>query len=69
MIRVRWRARLVAGLSGARDTVPEVHLGNLEEREPFTTMDGSTIREIAGPTTLPSRHQSLAEATVPPAAQ
>jgi mannose-6-phosphate isomerase-like protein (cupin superfamily) len=29
-------------------------------------LDGSTIREIAGRTTLPSRNQSLAEATVPP---
>jgi len=45
--------------------VPGVHLGNLEDRRPFTTMDGSTIREIAGVRTLPSRHQSLAEATVP----
>jgi mannose-6-phosphate isomerase-like protein (cupin superfamily) len=43
-----------------------VHLGNLDEREPFTTLDGSTIREIAGLTTLPSRNQSLAEAVVPP---
>jgi len=42
-----------------------VHLGNLDDREPFTTLDGSTIREIAGLKTLPSRHQSLAEATVP----
>jgi mannose-6-phosphate isomerase-like protein (cupin superfamily) len=42
-----------------------MHLGNLDERAPFTTLDGSTIREIAGRTTLPSQHQSLAEATVP----
>src|SRR4051794_28730170 len=42
-----------------------VHVGNLGEREPFTTLDGSIIREIAGRVTLPSRHQSLAEATVP----
>jgi mannose-6-phosphate isomerase-like protein (cupin superfamily) len=40
-------------------------VGNLDEREPFTTADGSTIRELAGRLTLPSRHQSLAEATVP----
>jgi mannose-6-phosphate isomerase-like protein (cupin superfamily) len=40
-------------------------VGNLDEREPFTTLDGSTIREIAGRVTLPSQHQSLAEATVP----
>jgi mannose-6-phosphate isomerase-like protein (cupin superfamily) len=42
-----------------------MHVGNLSEREPFTTLDGSTIREVAGPRTLPSEHQSLAEATVP----
>jgi len=40
-------------------------VGNLDERQAFTTLDGSTIREIAGRQTLPSRHQSLAEATVP----
>src|SRR4051794_1390578 len=42
-----------------------MHVGNLEDREPFVTLDGSTIREIAGRVTLPSAHQSLAEATVP----
>ncbi len=38
----------------------------LEDREPFITADGSSIRELAG---IPSRNavnQSLAEATVPP---
>ena len=43
-------------------------VGNLDEREPFTTLDGSTIREIAGPAWTPARNQSLAEATVPPGA-
>lgn len=42
-----------------------MHVGRLDEARPFTTLDGSTIREVAGPTSLPSRHQSLAEATVP----
>jgi mannose-6-phosphate isomerase-like protein (cupin superfamily) len=42
-----------------------MHLANLNEREPFVTLDGSVIREIAGRVSLPSRHQSLAEATVP----
>jgi mannose-6-phosphate isomerase-like protein (cupin superfamily) len=42
-----------------------VDLANLDASEPFTTLDGSTIREVAGRRTLPSRHQSLAEATVP----
>jgi mannose-6-phosphate isomerase-like protein (cupin superfamily) len=41
-------------------------LGNLADAEPFTTKDGSTIREVAGPASLPSRNQSLAEATVDP---
>jgi mannose-6-phosphate isomerase-like protein (cupin superfamily) len=47
-------------------TVQPMDVGNLDEREPFITLDGSTIREIAGRVALRSRHQSLAEATVPP---
>jgi len=35
------------------------------EIEPFTTLDGSQIREWAGPVSAPARNQSLAEATVP----
>ena len=42
-----------------------MHLSKLEELEPFTTLDGSTIREIVGPAWTPARNQSLAEATVP----
>jgi mannose-6-phosphate isomerase-like protein (cupin superfamily) len=42
-----------------------MHLSKLDDLEPFTTLDGSTIREIAGPSWTPARHQSLAEATVP----
>jgi len=42
-----------------------MHLSRLEDLEPFTTLDGSTIREIAGPAWTPARNQSLAEATVP----
>jgi mannose-6-phosphate isomerase-like protein (cupin superfamily) len=42
-----------------------MHLSRLDELEPFTTLDGSTIREIAGPAWTPARNQSLAEATVP----
>jgi len=33
--------------------------------EPFTTLDGSQIREWAGRVSLPARNQSLAEATIP----
>ncbi len=36
----------------------------LEELEPFTTLDGSSIRELAA-----AANQSLAEATVPPGGQ
>ena len=38
----------------------------LEDLEPFTTKDGSTIRELVGPGWTEARNQSLAEATVPP---
>ncbi len=39
---------------------------NLAASVPFVTKDGSTIREVAGPVSLPTANQSLAEATVPP---
>jgi mannose-6-phosphate isomerase-like protein (cupin superfamily) len=42
-----------------------VQIARRDECEPFTTMDGSTIRELAGPAWTPARNQSLAEATVP----
>ena len=38
----------------------------LEQREPFVTADGSTIRELAGLPSGNAAQQSLAEATVPP---
>lgn len=41
-------------------------VGRLDEASPFTTLDGSEIREVAGPVSLPTAHQSLAEATVLP---
>ncbi|HIE09412.1 MAG TPA: cupin domain-containing protein [Armatimonadetes bacterium] len=37
-----------------------------DECEPFTTLDGSTIREIASPRNSSLKNTSLAEATVPP---
>jgi len=40
----------------------------LEQREPFVTLDGSEIRELAGVPTGNSANQSLAQATVPPGA-
>ncbi len=42
---------------------------NLEALEAFVTLDGSTIRELAGPSWTPARSQSLAEATVPPGSE
>jgi mannose-6-phosphate isomerase-like protein (cupin superfamily) len=39
---------------------------NLAQLESFTTKDGSSIRELAGPSWTAARNQSLAEATVPP---
>jgi mannose-6-phosphate isomerase-like protein (cupin superfamily) len=39
---------------------------SLGRSRPFTTKDGSEIRELAGLPTGNSVHQSLAEATVPP---
>jgi mannose-6-phosphate isomerase-like protein (cupin superfamily) len=42
-----------------------MHLSTLDDLRPFTTLDGSTIREIVGPAWTPARNQSLAEATVP----
>ena len=38
------------------------------EAEPFTTADGSTIREFLGLPTAPVRNQSLAEAELAPGA-
>jgi mannose-6-phosphate isomerase-like protein (cupin superfamily) len=43
-------------------------LSKLDDLQPFVTLDGSSIREIAGPAWTPARNQSLAEATVPPGA-
>lgn len=42
---------------------------NIDSAEPFVTKDGSSIREAAGPVSLPTRNQSLAEATVAPGAE
>jgi mannose-6-phosphate isomerase-like protein (cupin superfamily) len=45
-----------------------VLVGRLDEARPFTTLDGSEIREVVGRVSLPAQNQSLAEATVPPGA-
>jgi mannose-6-phosphate isomerase-like protein (cupin superfamily) len=43
----------------------DLHLGRLDAARPFTTKDGSTIREVAGRVSLATENQSLAQATVP----
>jgi mannose-6-phosphate isomerase-like protein (cupin superfamily) len=42
-----------------------MHVSHIDDAAPFTSVDGSTIRELAGIASLPSRQQSLAEAAVP----
>jgi mannose-6-phosphate isomerase-like protein (cupin superfamily) len=42
-----------------------VRVTTLGEVEPFITLDGSEIREVAGPASGSAVNQSLAEATVP----
>jgi mannose-6-phosphate isomerase-like protein (cupin superfamily) len=46
-----------------------MQISHLDELTRFTTLDGSGIREIAGPSWTAARNQSLAEATVPPGGQ
>ncbi len=48
-----------------RATVHAMHLAHIDAAERFESVDGSTIRELAGIVSLPSRQQSLAEASVP----
>ena len=43
-----------------------MQIAKLDALEQFTTLDGSGIRELAGPAWTAARNQSLAEATVPP---
>ena len=43
-----------------------MHLSRLDDLASFTTLDGSIIREIAGPSWTPARNQSLAEASLEP---
>jgi mannose-6-phosphate isomerase-like protein (cupin superfamily) len=42
-----------------------VHVSDLSAAKAFVTLDGSTIRELAGAVSIPTEKQSLAEATVP----
>ncbi len=42
-----------------------MHVRPYAEIQPFTTLDGSEIREWAGRVSAPAQNQSLAEATIP----
>jgi mannose-6-phosphate isomerase-like protein (cupin superfamily) len=42
-----------------------MQIAKLNDLTSFTTLDGSAIRELAGPAWTDARNQSLAEATVP----
>ncbi len=42
-----------------------MHVSTLDGAETFVTLDGSTIRELAGRASIPTDNQSLAEAAVP----
>jgi mannose-6-phosphate isomerase-like protein (cupin superfamily) len=46
-----------------------MQIANLSHLDPFITLDGSSIRELAGPAWTAARNQSLAEATVPAGGQ
>lgn len=43
-----------------------MQVSNLDRLDSFITLDGSSIRELAGPAWTTARNQSLAEARVPP---
>src|SRR4051794_21120585 len=67
--RLRWsprrRSSARAGApAGSADAA--VRIAKLAELDPFTTLDGSVIRELAGTGPAPAENQSLAEASVPP---
>src|SRR3990170_2869155 len=62
----RRRSRRSTSRSSGSSSVLCVIVRALDEAEPFTTADGSTIRELLGLPTAPVRNQSLAEAALTP---
>jgi len=52
-------------MAAAPTTVWAVLVSDLSQAAAFQTIDGSTIRELAGPVSIPTEKQSLAEATLP----
>jgi mannose-6-phosphate isomerase-like protein (cupin superfamily) len=59
--------RVLRLAAAGRGECPRVsmHVTSYGQIEPFTTMDGSQIREWAGRVSAPAQNQSLAEATIP----
>src|SRR6476660_9242868 len=57
--RSRPRASVCAG------SLRSVHVRSYAPLDAFVTLDGSEIREWAGPVSAPACNQSLAEATIP----
>jgi mannose-6-phosphate isomerase-like protein (cupin superfamily) len=57
-----WRPGSSIAWNSAAAMLRKAHLDELKS---FTTLDGSLIRELAGPSWTSARNQSLAEATVP----
>ena len=53
---------------GRAVTLSAVDIVRSDQREPFITLDGSEIRELAGIPSGNAANQSLAQATVPPGA-
>ena len=75
----RSEARKPSGGSDARERLVRaacdlfsrngVQISNRDGVRSFVTLDGSTVRELAGPAWTGARHQSLAEAIVPAGGQ
>jgi mannose-6-phosphate isomerase-like protein (cupin superfamily) len=42
-----------------------MQISRLDQLDPFTTLDGSTVRELTGASSARAENQSLAEAVVP----
>jgi hypothetical protein len=59
------RRRHVRAAGVVTRLVSAMHVSSYAQIEPFVTLDGSEIREWAGPLSAPAQNQSLAEATVP----
>ena len=69
-----WAIRRTPNATASRTLRCEVEVRSYQQIEPFITLDGSEIREWAGPAgpagpaglpSAPARNQSLAEATIP----